>query len=61
MKNIKDIRQLTRELGKLYPMQDMYGSRATVYSQALNDDLITKDQYDSARKHYGALWQFVGD
>ena len=49
MKCIEDIRILTRRLGDEYPIEDMYGSRASLYGRGLKDDLITKEQYEIAK------------
>ena len=63
MDNVKmeDIQILTRRLGDEYPIEDMYGSRASLYGRGLKDDLITKEQYEIAKKYYGNLWHYVGD
>ena len=61
MKRIEDIQILTRRLGDEYPIEDMYGSRASLYGRALKEDRITKEQYENAKKYYGNLWNYVGD
>ena len=61
MKRIEDIQILTCRLGDEYPIEDMYGSRASLYGRGLKDDLITKEQYEIAKKYYGSLWHYVGD
>ena len=41
-----------------YPICITY-ERAFMY--ALEDGIIDKDVYDAARKHYGSIWDYVGD
>ena len=61
MENVKDIRQLTSELAEIYPVEDMYGSRASLYGRALKDSLITREEYNKAKLYYGGLWYYTGD
>ena len=61
MKGIEDIQTLTRRLADDYPIEDMYGSRASLYGRGLKEDRITKEQYENAKKYYGNLWNYVGD
>ena len=61
MKGIEDIRTLTRRLADDYPIEDMDGSRASLYGRGLKEDRITKEQYENAKKYYGNLWNYVGD
>ena len=41
-----------------YPVQM---SRAEAFGKALNDGLITNDEYKEAREFYGTLWCYTGD
>ena len=61
MKGIEDIRTLTCRLAKDYPIENMYGSRSSLYGRGLEEDRITKEQYENAQKYYGSLWYYVGD
>ena len=42
----------------LYPVQM---SRAEAFGHALDDGLIDKETYSTARKYFGKLWFYVGD
>lgn len=53
--------ELTRKLGKLYPDEYWYCSYMSLYSRALNDGLIKRSTYDTAKKYYGSMWDYVGD
>ena len=33
----------------------------SVFGKALDDGLITEEDYDEVRKYYGNLWTYVGD
>ena len=48
------------ELESLYP-EAGYASRATIFRMALNDEIITEEEYDRARSYYGRLWNYTGD
>ncbi len=53
--------ELTRELGKLYPIEYDYCSTESLYSRALNDGKITRETFNSAKKYYDIMWDYVGD
>ena len=53
--------ELTRELGKLYPIEYDYCSTESLYFRALNDGKITRETFDAAEKYYGIMWDYVGD
>ena len=38
-----------------------YGTRQSYFQAALSDALITREQYDAARDHFGNLWTYRGD
>jgi len=43
------------------PNQYNYNSRMTYWGSALRAGIISRDDYEQARKRYGALWDYVGD
>ena len=45
----------------LFPHEANYGSRASLFGKALENKVITKDEYNKARECYGELWFYVGD
>lgn len=59
MKN--DIVMITNILVHLYPIEGVYGSRASLYGEAKRDGIITNDEYTEASKFYGKLWTYSGD
>lgn len=62
MKDITNtMRDMTITLGALYPLTEAYGSRASLYGEALTDGVITKSEYIKAKEYYGKLWSYVGD
>lgn len=56
----KDVASKLKELGELYPIEYSYGSRAGVFGMALSDGLISREDYNVAREHYGSLWNYAG-
>jgi hypothetical protein len=52
---------MTRELSNLYPMEANYGSRCSLWLCALNDGVVSREEYEGARDYYGRLWTYVGD
>lgn len=54
------IRQYYNELCDLYP-HESFGSRSSVFIRALNDHVITRAEFEAARKYYGTLWNYSGD
>mgnify|MGYP004461532675 CR=1 FL=1 len=57
----KIIAELTKELGELYPDEYWYCSYMSLYSRALHDGRIKRSTYDTAKKYYGSMWDYVGD
>lgn len=45
----------------LFPIEANYGSIASLFGKALENKVITKDEYNKAREYYGKLWFYVGD
>lgn len=41
-----------------YPVQM---SRSEAFGKAMDDGLITSDEYKEAREFYGSLWNYTGD
>ena len=57
-----------REWDELYnKFESMYNpypvemTRAEAFSKAMNDGLITSEDYREVRKVYGSLWNYTGD
>lgn len=55
------IREKGNELAGIYPIEANYGSRASLWSCGLNDNLVSPDLYKKAKTYYGSLWTYVGD
>ena len=55
---IEDARQVLEDM---YPVEANYGSRCSLWSEGLRDDIISKTLYDKAKEYYGKLWNYVGD
>ena len=60
MINIRTIEDLYNTLEGNYE-DGGYVSRATIFTRALNEGIITEDTYNEAREYYGSLWNYVGD
>lgn len=43
------------------PEQYNYNSRATYWRSAVIAGIISEEVYQTARTHYGRLWDYVGD
>ena len=57
----KTYSEMYKEFEKKYNPYPVQMSRAEAFLKALNDKLITEEEYNEARKHYGELWFYVGD
>lgn len=55
-----EIEELLREFPDDY-MRAVNSSASTVYSLALERDLIKQDEYVAARSRYGDRWNYAGD
>jgi len=60
-KEKKAVRNMTIELGNIYPVEFHYNSRASLWNLGLEEGLVTRDLYNTAEKYYGNLWHYVGD
>lgn len=38
-----------------------YSSRYTYWTHALNAKVITEEEYQTAKKYYGNIWDYTGD
>lgn len=56
----EEICNLTNKLISMYPDGD-YVSRQAIYQCGLNDGIVTRNEYDEAKRFYGSLWNYVGD
>lgn len=57
-KDLNDLYCLFENKYNPYPIQM---SREEAFRRALNDEWISKDTYDLAKRYYGNLWHYVGD
>lgn len=55
-----NVSYMYNELCGLYP-HESFGSYASVFLRALNDSVITDEEFDMAKKYYGKLWNYSGD
>lgn len=58
---LNKIEKMRLELEKKYPIEGLYGSKASLFGQALINKDITKEEYNNARMYYGRLWHYSGD
>jgi hypothetical protein len=57
----EEIRKMTSELAKLYPIEYNYGSKCSLYQIGINAGIVTEEEYNAARDFYGRLWDYTGD
>ena len=57
----QNIQEIQEELADKFPIEANYGSRCSLWSEGLNADIVSKDEYNLARTYYGHLWNYVGD
>jgi hypothetical protein len=57
----KMVKEKEKELTLKHPMEATYNSKQTLWSCGLNDGIVSETQYDSAKKHYGDIWNYCGD
>ena len=53
--------ELYNKLESIYNPYPAEMSRAEVFGKAMNDGLITDEEYKEAREFYGILWNYTGD
>lgn len=58
---MNDFNKMYAEFENKYNPYPVDMSRAEAFSKALNDELISEETYQAARKYYGPLWFYVGD
>lgn len=56
-----EIHQMYRDFEKKYNDVPVQMSRCDAFGHALNDGLITRDQYEHIKSFYGSLWNYTGD
>lgn len=44
-----------------YAMAYQYSAPYVLYDLALRDGIITREEYETARRHLGTLWNYCGD
>lgn len=50
------------ELERLFPRENLWAHAPYVAFQvAVREGLITQEEYEAARLHYGGMWNYVGD
>ena len=57
----KDYSKMYDEFERKYNPYPVQMSRAEAFQHALNDGLITKEQYKEASEYFGNLWFYTGD
>ena len=60
-KEAKNWTELYAKFERMYNPYPVQMARYEAFGKALDDGLITKEDYDEARKYYGKLWDYVGD
>jgi len=61
MSNTKDWNEMYCEFEKKYNPYPVQMARYDAFRHALNDGLITEEDYSEAQKYFGELWHYVGD
>lgn len=56
-----DWSKLYEKFEGIYNPYNVQMSRAEAFGKAMNDGLITDEDYNEARKFYGNLWNYTGD
>ena len=55
-----NISELLDTLTELYP-KETFGSRGSIFREGYNEGLITEQEFETAKKYYGRLWNYCGD
>lgn len=58
---MNDYDKMYNEFERKYNPYPVQMSRCEVFRNALNDGLVTKEQYKEARDYFGNLWFYTGD
>ena len=53
--------ELYNKFERMYNPYPVQMSRAETFSKAVDDGLITEEEYVEAREVYGKLWYYTGD
>ena len=53
--------ELYNKLESIYNPYPVQMSRAEAFGKAMNDGLITDEEYKEAREFYDNLWNYTGD
>ena len=56
-----EIHRMYREFERRYNPYPVQMSRCDAFGHALEDQLITREEYEHIRIFYGSLWNYVGD
>lgn len=56
----REIDELTMEIGAKHPIAYSYGSRCSLYQEALKAGEITEEQFHEASNYYGSIWHMAG-
>ena len=56
-----EIHKLYREFERRYNDVPVQMSRCDAFGHALDDGLITREEYEFIKKFYGSLWNYTGD
>ena len=57
----KDYGALYNEFERKYNKYPVQMARYEAFRYALNDGLITEEEYNEAREYFGKLWNYTGD
>lgn len=60
-KEAKDWNELYAKFERMYNPYPVQMAPYRAFGKALDDGLITEEDYDEAQKYYGNLWNYVGD
>ena len=56
-----DIHRMYQQFERKYNPYPVQMSRCDAFGHALEDGLITREEYEYIRTFYGSLWNYVGD
>ena len=60
-KTIKEWDELYNKFECMYDPYPVQMSRAEIFGNAMEDGLITDEEYKEAHEFYGDLWYYIGD
>lgn len=57
----KKVEDISNELRSIYPIEGMYGSARSLWTEALSHGDVTAEKYQEAEQYYGTRWHYTGD